>query len=157
MYEMRRKKQQMSYDEAASILNSAKTGVLAVCGGDEPYAVPLNYVYYNEKLYFHCALVGRKLDEISRNGKVSFCVVAEDDVVPERFTTRYRSVIANGFASVLPRDDEFYAAIRAIAAKYSPNVSDELRENEIEKYADKMNIIAVEITQITGKCGLELC
>lgn len=157
MYEMRRKKQQMSNEEAADILMSGKTGVLAVCGGDEPYAVPLNYAYYKEKLYFHCALVGRKLDEISRNSKVSFCVVAEDEVVPERFTTRYLSVIAFGFASVLPRGDEFYAAIRALTAKYSPNVADELRENEIEKYADKMNIVAIKITHITGKRGLELC
>ena len=157
MQEMRRKKQLLSMMEAAQILKDGKTGVLAVCGERQPYAVPLNFVCFDSKIYFHCALQGQKLDEIAKNRKVSFCVVAEDEIVPERFTTRYRSVIAFGNAHVLPKGDEFFAAILALAKKYSPNVSEDLRENEIAKYADKMNVVAIDISHMTGKKCLELC
>ena len=70
------------------------SGVLAAAGEDDyPYAVPLSYVYCDFKLYFHCAKEGHKLEAIARNPKVSFCVIDQDQVVPEKYTTYFRSVI----------------------------------------------------------------
>ena len=55
--EMRRKKQLLSAEESLSILNRMTSGVLAITGdNDYPYAVPLSYVYYDNKLYFHAAV-----------------------------------------------------------------------------------------------------
>lgn len=72
MHGMIRKKQKLSDYEVAEILENGKTCALAVCSGEHTYAVPLILVYYNSKIYFHGALQGQKLDEISRNSKVSF-------------------------------------------------------------------------------------
>ena len=157
IYEMRRKKQQMSNDDAVRVLQDGKTGVLAVCGDNQPYAVPLNYVYYDSKIYFHCATQGRKLDEIAKNSEVSFCVVAQDDIVPEKFATRYRSVIAFGNARVLAYGAEYDAAIDALARKYSPDVSADLRRKEIEKYAERLAMVAVDISYLSGKQSSDLC
>lgn len=45
---MRRFKQELSKSDCEAILNSGKDGVLALSGDDGyPYAVPLNYVFYN--------------------------------------------------------------------------------------------------------------
>ena len=66
-----------------------------------PYGVPLSYVYHNGKLYFHCAKAGHKLDAIRREGKCSFCVIGQDQVVAEKYTTLFRSVIAFGQVRVL--------------------------------------------------------
>ena len=64
--EMRRKKQQLADEECRSILERGKTGVLAVNGDDGyPYAVPVNYVFSNGKIYFHSALSGHKVDAIA--------------------------------------------------------------------------------------------
>ena len=97
--DMRRTKQLLPAEEAEDILRQASAGVLAVSGDNGyPYAVPLSYAYADDKLYFHLATSGHKLDGIRRNEKVSFCVIAQDEVVPERFATDYRSVIAFGRA-----------------------------------------------------------
>ena len=87
--EMRRKKQELSRMESVALLERATSGVLAVLGdGDYPYAVPLSFVYYDEKLYFHCAVTGHKLDAVKRHPKASFCVIGQDHVLPEKYTLR---------------------------------------------------------------------
>lgn len=42
-----------------------------------PYAFPMNYIYLDGKIYFHCAKTGHKLDALSSDDKVSFCVMNE--------------------------------------------------------------------------------
>ena len=66
-------------------MKNASSGVLAVLGdGNYPYAVPLNFAYKDNKIYFHCATNGHKLDAIKKNSKVSFCVVDSEEVVDEK-------------------------------------------------------------------------
>ena len=56
--EMRRKKQALSPEECAAILNRGTSGVLALSGdGGYPYAVPLSYGYDGARLYFHLSLI----------------------------------------------------------------------------------------------------
>ena len=69
--EMRRKKQALSQEACSVVLEKGTSGVLAVSGdNDYPYAVPLSYVYDGEKIYFHCAKSGHKLDAIDRKSVV---------------------------------------------------------------------------------------
>ena len=92
----------MSLESCVEVLRKGTSGVLAVSGDDGyPYAVPLSYVYDDGRLFFHCAPSGHKLDAIAGNEKASFCVIDQDHVVPEEYTTYYRSVIAFGRARVL--------------------------------------------------------
>lgn len=100
--DMRRKNQLLPPEEAESILRQGTSGVLSLLGdGGYPYGVPLSYVYHNGRLYFHCAKAGHKLDAIRRERKCSFCVIAQDLVAPEKYTTLFRSVIAFGQVRVL--------------------------------------------------------
>ena len=95
--DMRRKNQLLPQEEAEAILRQGTSGVLSLLGdGGYPYGVPLSYVYHNGRLYFHCAKAGHKLDAIRRERKCSFCVIAQDLVAPEKYTTLFRSVIAFG-------------------------------------------------------------
>ena len=130
---MRRQAQQLSEAEALGILKGGSAGVLAVAGDDDyPYAVPLSYVYAEGRLYFHVARTGYKLDAIARNDKVSFCVIAEDELVPEEFTTRYRSVVVFGRARILTDDAEKRRPLRLLVEKYSPGFGG-AREAEISR------------------------
>ena len=154
---MRRARQQLSDAECVSILNDATNGVLAVAGDDGyPYAVPLSYVYIDGKILFHCAKAGHKLDAILHEPKVSFCVVAQDQVMPEEFTTYFRSVVAFGKARVLEDPHEIRAAIEALAKKYSPNVAVQARDHEIETAGKRMLMIAIDVEHLTGKEAKEL-
>ena len=104
---MRRFKQQLSNDEALKILKNCKSGVLAVSGDDGyPYTIPLNFVYKDGKIYFHCAKNGHKLDAIKQNNKVSFCVIEKDEVDSEKLTTLFRSVVVFGKAEIMENKEK---------------------------------------------------
>ena len=105
--DMRRKNQQMSEEEAINILTSLSYGVLGLVGdGGYPYTVPLNYVFCDGKLYFHCASEGHKIDSVKNDDRASFCVVAKDDVVPSMLATDFCSVILFGRVGFVSGDDE---------------------------------------------------
>ncbi len=79
---MRRFKQELNEKETLEILTNGKTGILGVIGDyGYPYTVPVNYVYENGKIYFHCAKAGHKLDAIRQCDKISLCVIEKDDVI----------------------------------------------------------------------------
>ena len=147
--EMRRKKQMLSNEEAVEILKSHATGVLGVSGDDGyPYTVPINYTYQDGRLFFHCAKEGHKLDAIRRSEKVSFCVIDQDEVVPAKFATRYRSVIAFGRARILETDSKRRAALESLVDKYSPGYYAE-GQAEIEKDWARVCLIEVYIEHLT--------
>ena len=99
---MRRSAQELSQKEAEEILKTATHGVLAVTGeGGYPYAVPMSFVFAGGKIYLHSATEGRKIEAIKSSEKVSFCVVAEDRVIPEKYTTAYKSAIVFGRARIV--------------------------------------------------------
>ena len=95
--ELRRKRQELSLEESLDILNKGTSGVLALLGdNDYPYTVPISYVYDNAKLYFHGAKNGHKIDALRKHDKASFCVISQDKIIPEEYTTYFRSVIVFG-------------------------------------------------------------
>lgn len=138
------------------ILKENTSGVLSVYGEDGyPYGVPLSYVYADGKLYFHSAKDGHKIDAVRNNNKVSFTVIAQDNIVAEEYTTYFQSVIAFGTARILEQDDEKRTAIEQLAEKYMPDLK-EGRLQEIEKEFHRLCMIEVTIDSLTGKEAIEL-
>lgn len=155
--ELRRKKQALSKENCAAVLNRGTSGVLALVGDDDyPYAVPISYVYDGEKLYFHCAKSGHKLDAIRRNPKASFCVIDQDQIVPEEYTTYFRSVIVFGKIRILKDDGEKRSAIEKLALKYAPDNTMESRQEAIEKEWNPLCTLEMVPEHISGKEAIEL-
>lgn len=153
--EMRRINQLLDDEETEEILQSCTSGTLALAGDDGyPYAVPMSYVYDNGKIYFHSAVSGHKLDAVKRCNKASFCVIADDDVLPEKFTTVFRSVIAFGKIRVIEDDTEKRDTAVLLADKYSPNLTAE-RDKEIADGFNRMLMLELDIEHMTGKEGIE--
>ena len=153
---MRRIKQQLSDNDCVGVLNSGKTAVLAVSGDDGyPYTVPLNYVYYDEKIYFHCAKSGHKLDAIEKNDKVSICIIAQDDVVEEKYTTYFKSVICFGRAKRLKDENKIRTTINALAEKYCSSCRDGIPA-EIDRGMPGLEMVEITIDHMTGKQCKEL-
>ena len=150
--QMRRKKQALSKEDCEKILQQGTSGVLAVAGDDDyPYAVPMSYVFCENKIYFHCAKSGHKLDAVARNEKVSFCVIGEDCIVPEEYTTHYKSVIVFGKIRILNDDTEKRTAIEKLSVKYSPNATKASMQKEIEKNWKLLCMLEMTIDHISGK------
>ena len=155
--EMRRKRQLLSEEASDRILFGQTSGVLAVEGdGGYPYAVPLSYVYDGKALYFHCAKAGHKLDAIRRNPKASFCVIAQDEIVPEEYTTYFRSVIAFGTVREIEDEEEKRKAIELLAEKYAPKDTPEGRKAAIDRDWAPLCMLKMTVEHMTGKESIEL-
>ena len=154
--QMRRKRQQLSQEESIAILQNATAGTLALLGDDDyPYAVPISYVYNEGKLYFHSALNGHKVDAIRKYDKASFCVIEQDDVQPEKYTTFFRSVIAFGRIHIIEDEKEKLEIVRMLGNRYNPNQDDALQK-EIESGLSRLLAIRFDIEHLTGKEAIEL-
>ena len=155
--EMKRSKQLLSMEETAAVMDRCTNGALACLGDDDyPYSIPLSYVYFNEKIYFHSAKAGHKIDAIINHPKVSFSVVDEDTIVSEKYTSYFRSVIAFGTIRVLTDDAEKRAALGLLAAKYSANQPEKSRSEEIDGAYSWVCVLELSIAHLTGKEALEL-
>lgn len=153
--EMRRKAQQLSEEDNIEILNSATSGVLAVLGDEDyPYAVPVSYAYENGNIYIHGAISGHRRDAVLSHDKASFCVIDCDEVIPEKRTTCYRSVIAFGKASIVEDSEEKRRALILLGQKYSADYEEDCLE-EIKTEFSRTCVTKLEIEHLTGKAGLE--
>lgn len=152
--EMRRSKQLLSKEDTTAVMDRCTNGVLA-CLGDEdyPYAVPLSYVYFNDKIYFHSAKAGHKIDAVTKHPKVSFSVIDEDTIVSEEYTTYFRSVIAFGKARIA-EGSERQEAFKALVEKYSGDQPEEAKHKEVTG-CTQAYIIAIDVEHITGKEAIE--
>ena len=154
--QMRRKRQQLTQEESIAILQKATAGTLALLGDDDyPYAVPISYVYNEGKIYFHSALNGHKVDAIRKYDKASFCVIEQDDVQPEKYTTFFRSVIAFGRIHIIEDEKEKLEIVRMLGNRYNPNQDDALQK-EIESGLSRLLAIRFDIEHLTGKEAIEL-
>ncbi len=154
--EMRRRQQLLPKEATEEILYRGQSGVLAVSGDDEyPYAVPLSYVYDSGKMYFHSAINGHKLDGINRNSKVSFCVIDKDDIIPEKFTTSFRSAIVFGKARILTDDAARRNALELLVRKYSAGFEEE-GDEEIRTSWNAVCVVEIAVEHMTGKEAIEL-
>lgn len=155
--ELRRKRQALSRADCEAVLSRGTSGVLALAGDDGyPYAVPLSYLYEDGKLLFHCAKAGHKLDAVARCDKASFCVIDQDRVVPEEYTTYFRSVIAFGRIRVIGDDGERRAAVERLALKYHPGDTQENRNRYIDKEWAPLCMLEMTVEHLSGKQATEL-
>lgn len=154
--DMRRKKQLLSVEETVAIFERGSSGILALLGDDDyPYAVPISYVYLDGKIFFHSAKSGHKIDAIKKNKKASFCVIDEDNVVSEEYTTYFRSAIAFGSIKIIEDDYMKRATIQKLAEKYSSAHTDKI-QNEINRGYKDLTMLAFNIEHMTGKEAIEL-
>ncbi len=155
--EMRRKRQALPPEDCAAILDRGTSGVLALSGDDGyPYAVPLSYVYADGKLYFHCAKSGHKLDAIRHCPRASFCVIDQDEIVPQEYTTYFRSVIAFGTVCILEDGEAKRSAIEALGRKYVPEDSGENLTAAINREWKPLCILELMVEHLSGKEAIEL-
>lgn len=156
---MRRKKQALTEARCEEALRQGEYGVLAVQGDDGyPYAVPLNYVYTDGKLYFHCAREGHKIDAICKDDRASFCVVVKDDIIAEKFTTGFESIIVFGRMRVVEDADEAKKALEALVERLTPDVGSASKHAELDRCwkAPAVVMLCLEPEYISGKQAKEL-
>lgn len=150
MRDMRNEKRKISNEEAKALLSKEGVGILATVDKDgQPYGIPVNYVYDQDHIYFHCAIEGHKLDNIRENNRVCFTVYGENQVIPQRFTTTYESTVVFGTAKEVVGEEK-QRALKLIIEKFSPDFLESGLEY-IERAHEKTAVVKIEIGHLTGK------
>ena len=104
----------------------------------------------------HSAKEGHKVDAARNHEKASFCVIDKDQIVPEEYTTYFRSAIAFGKIRLLEGGEEKQKAAELIGRKYYPAGTDENLSQVINEADKRFIIIALDIEHMTGKEAIEL-
>jgi len=147
---MRRIAQQLTQDECVGILENAYRGFLSVNGdGGYPYSVPMNFVYSDGHLYFHCAKEGHKTDAVRRSDKVCFTVLDNPVREPDNWWYHVKSVICFGKARIIDDDAERDLRLRKLGAKYFPEGYD--LDGEMRRNGPRADVIDFTILHVTGK------
>ena len=150
MRELRRKDRAITPEEARALLREADYGVLSTSSANgRPYGVPLNFCVIDGNIYFHSALEGRKIDNINRNNAVSFCVVGETEILPDKFATKYESVIVSGEVEEV-FDLEKHKALEGLLDKYSPDFIEQ-GKRYIEAMREKTRVFKIIVKTLSGK------
>ena len=148
---MRRVDRKLDEVQTMELLQRGEYGVLSLIDpAGMPYGVPLNYAVKDGNIYVHAATEGKKLQCAAANPRVCFTVVGRTEVLPDKFSTRYESVMVFGRAAMVEPSDEKDEALLALIRKYS---ADHLENGiaYINNAKGKTVVIRITPEEITGK------
>lgn len=145
----------LSTDDIEKLLAESQVGRIAsIDTQGYPYVVPVHFVYFNEKIYFHGLPKGQKLDNISNNPKVGFEVdemlslISDGIEEPCDINTEYNSIIITGTAELVADIEYKKEVLHKIVVKYTPQLSwKDIPENMVKGTA----VIEITIKECTGK------
>jgi len=141
----------MTDDEVNELLSRATVGRLGACEGKQPYVIPICFLYYKGRLYFHCGPKGKKIEILKANPKVCF-QVDEHRLVPSSspcdFTFHYRSVLVFGEARFPTNSKKKIRILKMMVDKYDIG---KIAKPLDEKMVDRVNILEIIIRKISGK------
>ncbi|WP_201007516.1 pyridoxamine 5'-phosphate oxidase family protein [Paenibacillus glycanilyticus] len=145
MFSLRNQKRNCTdQNKIKSFLEHAQIGFLGLSFEDTPYVIPLNFVWFNNAIYFHGAEKGRKVTYIERNSRACF-TVSEDygtitSAIPAGTDTAYMSVIIEGSLIHLTNIIEATEAMQVMLDKYVPGFYNRpLSQSHLERYVSSLN------------------
>ncbi len=147
---MRRFKQQISEEECIRILKEQPRGVLSMIGDDGyPYGIPLDHWYSGNKLYFHGAKVGHKMDAITAFDKVSYCVMDESFRRDGEWALNIKSVVVFGRIRVVEDEAKKREICTNLVRKFTDD--EEYLQKELTNAFPRVNCLELTIEHMTGK------
>lgn len=148
-FHMRRKEKEVTDSaEINQIMKEAKVCHLGFIDDDEPYIVPVNFGYAENRIYFHSAREGRKVNIIKKNNKVCFNIIADWEVEnsPTQCKVKFRSVTGTGTASIVEDNEERVTGLKLLMLQ---NLGHEY--NFPPGWSDKTLVVRIDIQDIKGK------
>jgi uncharacterized protein len=131
-------------EQVESLLKEAVVVRLALCDGDLPYIVPVNFGFDGDKLYFHSGNKGSKVAIIEKNPRVAFELDADVAVVRKeeacKWSMRYRSIVGTGTARLITDESGKKKGLDSLMFHHAPG--------ETFSYSDGM-MSAVNVYEIT--------
>lgn len=142
----------ISVEDAKALLRNNRRAALSVNGDDGyPYTVPVNFYYdeYDNKIYFHSAKKGHKIDSIQANDKVCLTTWNDGYLEDGDWAFHVSSCVVFGRARLIEDRKITEDKVRKFARKYYPSVEEV--EEEIKRSIAGVQLVAIEIEHISGK------
>jgi nitroimidazol reductase NimA-like FMN-containing flavoprotein (pyridoxamine 5'-phosphate oxidase superfamily) len=118
--------------------------------------VTLSYGYDSDTniLYFHCAKQGMKLDIINSNPSVCATVIEDGGYVPDQCEHNFRTAVFRGKMSIVTDLEEMKHGMSVLVhhLESQPDAINRLLLKSDEAFS-RMNVLKLEIVQITAKAG----
>ena len=150
--QMRRLNQQISDAQCLEILKKEKRGVLSLLGDDGyPYGIPLNHFFSEEdnKIYFHCAKEGHKIDAIKNYEKASFCVYDSGYSKDGEWALNINSVIIFGKIRLVTDLEITRKICINLVQKFTDD--EKYLEKALQNALSRVQCLEFEIEHMTGK------
>ena len=150
---VRKKINEIGHSDAEALLQSNRRGVLAMNGDNGyPYAIPINYFYDSlaQKIYFHGAKAGHKVDALKISDKVCFTVYGNERIdESESWAPYVQSVVVFGRCRLLEAGSESIERLKEFAMKYYPDET--LADEQIARNGRATQMFEITIEHISGK------
>lgn len=125
--------------------------VLAMTDGEgKPYCIPLNGVRAGEKIYFHCAKAGEKVDCLRTHPQVCLTAVGHQRVIQAIYETEYQCAVVRGTAGEVTDETEMREALWALCRKYSPDCLERVEQVIDDSFA-RVAIWKICIESVSGR------
>ena len=149
---IRKRKNEIDRNAVETLLNKSRRGVLAVNGEDGyPYAIPVNYLHDKEtqKIYFHGASVGHKVNALRACDKICFTVYGNESIREEDWAPFVQSTVVFGRCRLLDGGPSTMAVLKRFMMKYYP--SEQLAEEEIARSGKAVQLFEITVEHLSGK------
>ena len=149
---IRKKKNELNKNTAEKLLQHSRRGILAVNGDDGyPYAIPVNYIYDRgaQKIYFHGARSGHKVDALKASDKVCFTVYGNETIKEEPWAPFMQSTVVFGRCHFVEAGERAAVLLKQFAMKYYPN--EQLVDEEMIRAGKAAQLFEIEIEHLSGK------
>lgn len=136
------------------IIQKADVCRVALANENIPYIVTMNFGYNpapEQKLFFHCANVGRKLDMIRKNNYVCFEMDTDHEIYGGEkgcdWGMKFRSVVGFGIISIVTEREAKIQGFNCIMTHYGG----EKEYTYDEKVLSRTTVLQLDINEISGK------
>ena len=147
---MSKEKNAMSQIEIDQFLTCARTGRLGLSIENEPYIVPVGFVYHQGKIAIHSCTKGKKMEALKSKPRVCFEV---DETISD--TSMYKSVIMNGSAEIISDESAMIPYLQLHIDKYRVPEEFEDYMNKPRRKRDEelkaVRIILITPDKISGR------
>ena len=150
---IRKKINEIDRNATEALLQSNRRGILAMNGDNGyPYAIPINYFYdiETQKIYFHGAKAGHKVDALKASDKVCFTVYGDERIdESEPWAPYVQSAVVFGRCCLLEVGPESIARLKEFAMKYYPDEA--LADDQIARNGRPTQMFEITIEHMSGK------
>jgi len=150
----RKDKEILDREEIVRILTEGKYAVIGMANGDDPYIVTLSYGYDAEldRLYFHCATKGEKLERIARNPKVCATIIEDRGYLHGKCSHAYATLIIRGAMELVADLEEKKRALIVMLNHLEKEPAPILARNiKNDASYDTVTILKLELSDVSGK------